>query len=276
MCVIIYLPKGNSISRSELSDAWRTNPDGAGLAYVDGGHVHFKRGFLKFEEYYKAVAAIQGRHDTVLHLRISTCAGVSAIGTHPYKAGDVLKLQGCTTAPVICMNGVIYGQTLKKKNGHRLNDTASYIVEHEAAFSVINADVLGLIADNTGAKWAAATPDGVLLSEGFIERSGRYYSNINHIWAAAYYTYDYLMGGADDDTDDDDTDALLLEHLLEPALLHEVKKDSGLHTVLTDHVDTACNTYSCKYCIDCLSDCRTIDDLWRFIQVNYYRSGLNF
>ena len=134
MCVIIYIPQNERISKEELEDAWRVNPDGAGLAYPDGGAVRFRRGYMNRDYYIKRVLELQEQHNggLLLHLRISTGAGVTPQGTHPYKSGNVLKMQGRTTAPVVCMNGIITGQQLHKKDGQLLNDTASYIWDHSS------------------------------------------------------------------------------------------------------------------------------------------------
>ena len=41
MCVIIYVPANATIDKSEVLDAWRTNPDGAGFAFRgDGRHLN--------------------------------------------------------------------------------------------------------------------------------------------------------------------------------------------------------------------------------------------
>ena len=177
MCVIIYIPKGEQISKQELKDAWTTNSDGSGFATIINNHVHFEKGFMTFSEFFHAVKKFIGGYELVLHFRISTSNAINKIQTHPYKLGNKTCLKGDTISPVICMNGIIYGQ--QEYKGY--NDTMSYIQDHKLAFKVINQDILNIIASDTACKWAVVTPQGVLISDNFTYYQGRYYSNKNHL-----------------------------------------------------------------------------------------------
>ena len=276
MCVIIITNPDNPINETELKEAWETNPDGAGLAYVESGQVVFKRGFMNRDYYIKEVQALQDKRPLMLHLRISTGAGINPQGTHPYKAGNVLAMQGTTSQPVICMNGVIYGQKLETKQGNKLNDTASYIKNHSQAFQVINQDILDIIASDTGSKWSAATPNGIIWSDNFQEYQGRQYSNLNHInrwtgyisqglddldirdWLELYDSYDYTKPAR---PEPDISERLKINHLLPDKLINQLKKDKALYEDTLEYIWQHCNYYDCKYCNDCLADCFTVQDI---------------
>lgn len=271
MCVIILTNPNNQITADELKEAWTVNPDGAGFAYAAADGVHFQRGFMNCDYFIKRVMELQQKHELLLHLRISTAAGVTPQGTHPYKAGNVLKMQGTTNAPVIAMNGVISGQKLKTKRGAKLNDTASYIAEHADAFKVINRDILDIIAHDTAAKWAAVTKDGIIHSDDFQYHDGRLYSNLNHIWSYnllnAYYNdvydYDYHSSNCCGNLN-------YIEELIEDKALAAIKKDKRLYLELREYEYQHCKYYDCKYCEGCIADIKSKHDAQRFLDNNIY------
>ena len=261
MCVIIFKPKDKELTRNELESAWDVNPDGAGFAYPEAGAVVFQKAFMNKSYFIDRVMELQDK-DLLLHLRISTCAGVTPNGTHPYKLGNLNAIKAKTRNPVICMNGVISGQKLHKKQGVKLNDTASYILDHKDAFNVINADILNLIEDNTGSKWAVMKPEGVILSNGFIEEDGIYYSNLNHknyLHALQSYLFDY-------------TETKYAHYNLEPAdvLPHDVLVNAPEATLwdLQDYMYFKCNKGKCYGCKGCVYDIKTVKDAKTFINQN--------
>lgn len=268
MCVIIYKPAKQQITEEELRDAWTTNPDGAGLAYIQDGRVHYKRGYMYFKQYWAEVQKHQ-HAELLLHLRISTGAGVNKINTHPYKVGNVKRLRGVTTLPVICMNGIINGQPLHTKRGVKLNDTASYIIDHEDAFRVINEDVLDIIEDATDCRWAAATVDGVKLSKGFIKDDGLYYSNLNHKhWAWIYQelyddVYDYSGSAYNNNSSGANID--LAAYIDSKKLLHRIQAEPETAADLKEYISTHCLDWGCDTCHDCIYNARTIYDIYNII-----------
>lgn len=260
MCVIIITNPEHPITREELRDAWTVNDDGAGLAYLKHGVIRFKRGYMNFNEYWQDVDDIQHRRDLMLHLRISTGAGVNKKGTHPYKASNVLKLEGRTREPVIAMNGVIYGQSLDKKAGVKLNDTASYIKDHAAAFKALNADILDIIGAATGAKWSAVTTGGIITTSDFIEHDGRQYSNLNHLTSAAswldFYDYGRSVSAAS---------AIQLIDLLDADTYASISADWPLYDELDEYRWNNCKYWRCSSCNGCISDIKTKKDARQFL-----------
>lgn len=261
MCVIIYVPKDASISEEEIKNAWRTNPDGAGYSIQKDGKVYFKRGFMNMKQYIKEIKPLIGVYNLLLHFRISTSKAVNKVQTHPYKKGNVTITEGSTTRPVICMNGVIHGQ----KEYLNCNDTMSYIIDHQQAFANINQDILNIIQEATGAKWAVMLPDETLISSDFTYENGRFYSNKNHLWRTSYYNYRSRPVKK------------TLENIIPTkSLKNSIKKDKDLYEDVCGFIDLWCNNeyYLCPYCTKCLQRAKTLRDVKITLNENFYETNM--
>lgn len=261
MCVIIYVPKESSISIDEVKSAWKTNPDGAGYSIQKDGKVFFKRGFMSLNQYIDEIKPLIGVYNLLLHFRISTSKAVNKMQTHPYKKGNVSITEGSTTRPVICMNGIISGQ----KEYKNCNDTMSYIIDHQEAFANINQDILNIIQEATGAKWAVMLPDKTLVSSEFVHDDGKYYSNRNHLWRSYYYNYN---------NKNRNVKKCLDNMIIGRNLKRNIKKDAELYEDLCDFIDLWCNCdYNmCNMCTKCLKTAKTLRDVKIILNENYYFS----
>ena len=261
MCVIIYVPKESSISIDEVKSAWRTNPDGAGYSIQKDGKVFFKRGFMSLNQYIDEIKPLIGVYNLLLHFRISISKAVNRMQTHPYKKGNVSITEGSTTRPVICMNGIISGQ----KEYKNCNDTMSYIIDHQEAFANINQDILNIIQEATGAKWAVMLPDKTLVSSEFVHDDGKYYSNRNHLWRSYYYNYNNKSRNVKKCLDN---------MIIGRNLKRNIKKDAELYEDLCDFIDLWCNCdYNmCNMCTKCLKTAKTLRDVKIILNENYYFS----
>ena len=217
---------------------------------------------MNFNDLLDEVKKLQHK-ELLLHLRISTCAGITPEGTHPYKLGNLLKLEGRTRKPVICMNGIIQGQQLHYKQGNQLNDTASYILDHKEAFKVINEDILDIIEDSTSCRWAAATPAGIILSKGFIYDEGLYYSNLNHKDNWYKYYLDEWNGYTINQNNPQHIEDYLPDELID-------KLPDELSWDVQDYIYLCCanNKYSCTNCNSCLYKVDTKKEVQNFINNN--------
>ena len=257
MCVIIYVPKNSDITNEELLEAWITNPDGAGFSIQKDNKVHFERGFMNFNEYEEAIRPYIGETNLLLHFRISTSKTINRIQTHPYKKGNVTLLKGDTEKPIICMNGVITGQT----EYEGCNDTMSYIIDHQEAFSVINQDILNIIEAETGAKWAVMTPTETILSSKFQEHNGNYYSNMNHKYTVYHFNKKNTKKNK----------KLTLKNIIQPEKLRKtLMKDIRLYTDVLDYIDYNCSYGDICDCTKCLKSCNTLRDIKTVLNENYY------
>lgn len=177
-CVIIYLKKGVKISKDELKDAFNSNPDGAGIAYIKNEKVHYSKGYKTFKEFYNKNLNIidDDSIERVIHFRITSRGETLPEQCHPFLLSDnkedmaLLNYEGKTT--VLFMNGTIFNQKLISG----LNDTASYIIEN----LYDNGHDFKMISKDTGAKWAIVESTGVSLFGDFEEDDGVYYSNLYH------------------------------------------------------------------------------------------------
>lgn len=262
MCVIIYVPKTATISKQEVLDAWSTNPHGAGFSIQKDNKVYFERGFMEVENYYERIKEYIGKNNLLLHFRISTSKQINKIQTHPYKKGNVTITRGWTTNPVIAMNGIISGQ----KEYKDCNDTMSYIIDHQSAFGNLNQDILNIIEDATGAKWAVMKPDEVLLSSKFQEKDGRWYSNKNHLYTGYYYNFrsKSFKGGKKYRN--------FTNLIKNQSLRTGIKKDKTLYYDVLDFIDYWCNGYQdqCQLCTKCLRTAKTLRDVKIILAENYY------
>ena len=260
MCVIIYIPKESTISIKEIKNAWNTNPHGAGYCIQKDNKVHFKRGFMDIDSFISEIEPLIGRYNLLLHFRISTSKSINKVQTHPYKKGDVTLTEGITDKPVICMNGVISGQ----KEYLNCNDTMSYIIDNREAFEIVNQNVLNIIEENTGAKWAVMKPDEVLLSSKFQFQDGRYYSNKNHLWTTYYRNYNIVSKR---------TTKGLNDMIKNKNLRKSIRKNRELHEDLLDFIDIWCNGQElCDLCTKCLKSAQTLRDVKITLDENYYWS----
>ena len=270
MCIIIITNPKHPISKNELSRAWSVNSDGAGYAYVNKGIIKFKKGFNDFETYWNSIKDLQKKHELLLHLRITSRGATIPENTHPFKVGDLLKQGGYSRKPVVAMNGTIHSQTLEWVDGVTLNDTASYIKDHESAFECLNKDIINIIADATKCRWASATTKGIIFDSDFVEHDGRFYSNLYHLYFYddPYYYGDssYCTYGTDDDYGLQNR--LQAKHFISEDLLTKVKKDYDLWDRTEEYVYQHCNFTDCKYCKDCIANVETIAELKKFLEDN--------
>ncbi|MEE1227178.1 MAG: hypothetical protein UHM08_08775 [Bacteroidales bacterium] len=258
MCVIIYIPAGQTISADEINSAWRTNPDGAGYSYLKDGKVHYKRGYMKLKPFKEDITPLIGKYPLLLHFRISTSDKVNELQTHPYDPANITALKGVLkNRPAVCMNGTISSQTCYKK----FNDTMSYIKDHKPTFKLIsktgNTDTLDIIEDATGSRWAMLTPSGVVLSKGFSWYNGKAYSNKNHLFSYAYYP------------SSTEKKVYMSDQIKKP-LLAKIFKDKNLFYKVADHVEFCCNYGYCYNCYQCLKQCNTVEEVEETVNWNMF------
>lgn len=264
MCVIIAIPKGQKINEEEIKSAWRTNDDGAGYMYRHNGKVFYKRGFMDRDEYIEEVMKLIGKYEIVLHLRISTSDKVNPIQTHPYEVGDIMNMEGITTNPVSCMNGIVSSNRIKMLK--ECNDTMSYIVQNNELFekfSTIDNDkdaafLIDFIKENSGAKWCVMTPNDTFISGGFTEENNILYSNLNHRgWKSLYKKVSYPK-------------RTYMEDILPNKLISSLNKYNWtLKNEIYDFITEYCNECD-NCCRGCLKECKTIKDLQIFKRDNIY------
>lgn len=84
MCQAIVKPAGISIDKELLEQAWRDNPDGAGIAYRTlKGQVKTTKGFFDYEDF---LAFYEGYShlDMLIHFRYATHGSIRVENCHPF------------------------------------------------------------------------------------------------------------------------------------------------------------------------------------------------
>lgn len=107
MC-IIAAAKSRKLTKDEIKNCFTSNPNGAGIAWSEGGKNHFQKGFMtieKFQEFYNHFDILPH----VAHFRIATSGGVSQELTHPFliSLDSPLPLAGSGAQPLLFHNGII-------------------------------------------------------------------------------------------------------------------------------------------------------------------------
>ena len=129
MCVIAYIPKeSKGMSYKDFKDMWITNPDGAGIMWIENDNrVYFRKGYFDPDELYRDYLVIKEDHnfECALHFRIATAGGINDKMCHPFVMTNnddiIVKTEG--RADVLVMhNGII-----KINNRPNFSDTAEYI-----------------------------------------------------------------------------------------------------------------------------------------------------
>jgi hypothetical protein len=87
MCIAIYKPETKLISKKTLQTCWKNNQHGAGYAYALNNKLIIRKGFMKFEHFWRSYKEIQ-QYSCIIHFRISTCGGITKENTHPFKVNS--------------------------------------------------------------------------------------------------------------------------------------------------------------------------------------------
>lgn len=192
MCIIAAKPAGVKMpAQTTIETMWCRNHDGAGFMYAQGGVVHIEKGFMKLDDFNKALDRVRKTIDldavpVVLHFRIATHGGVNASNTHPFpvttSVGTLQKLV-CNTTLGVAHNGIIPSVSPRKG----LSDTMEYIVSQLGPLYkgvpefYTNKHLMTMIDNAVGSRLAFLTHKGELYTVGhFEENDGIMYSNSSY------------------------------------------------------------------------------------------------
>ena len=114
MCVIAFSPKGVDIpSVEQIKQMWKTNPDGAGYAFVGKkGEVFYRKGFMELDDLLKELEKPEKFKNTnfAIHFRIGTSGENDSKTCHPFPIstnfGELRQTSGKAES-VLFHNGVI-------------------------------------------------------------------------------------------------------------------------------------------------------------------------
>lgn len=107
MCVIGLIRR--KLTREEIKELWESDSHGAGVAWTRNGKVHYKKGFMKLEQFLDFYLNEQLPVPHVVHFRTASAGGVSPSLTHPFliSPSSPLKLSYEGKAPVLFHNGTV-------------------------------------------------------------------------------------------------------------------------------------------------------------------------
>ena len=244
MCVIIYIPKDESIETNEIKAAWETNPHGAGFIIRDHNDIIFRKGYMSLNRYKRVVNNLMGEEDLMLHFRITTSKEVNEMQTHPFCLEDIEEKEGGITDLSTAMNGIVQNQ--KTYKGY--NDTMSFIKDNKWLFERVrdrtNYKEWGdIITRRSNAKWCIMTPNRTYLSKQFVEVDGVSYSNLNHF---RRMEPEYELNKED---------------ILNERLLYALRKDKKLSEAVNNYIRNKCSHIYCGECTKCLINAKTLRDI---------------
>lgn len=191
MCIIAIKPQSIKLQNKEvLERCFTLNRDGAGYMFVDDTRqVVFKKGFMKFNEFYKQLIEDYNKYDLksknlVMHFRIGTSGENEEGCTHPFPVTDdydeMEKTKGKTNIGV-CHNGIV---SMFNNRTAKYSDTQIYIETVITPLIRLNLnsykfkDVQNMIQKTTNSKWTILDRnDDIFMIGDFIEDGGYYYSN---------------------------------------------------------------------------------------------------
>jgi len=98
-----------------MAKCFRTNPDGAGFAWVATDGVHWQKGYKTFRKFLAAytAAAIGQEHAHLIHFRLASAGGSGMEFSHPFPVSsdmeELYALRGVSESGVIVHNGTVPG-----------------------------------------------------------------------------------------------------------------------------------------------------------------------
>lgn len=200
MCIIvgkakkIEMPDGKTLLR-----CFESNPDGAGMMWVEQGVVHIRKGFMNYKEFDTFIDKLGNRlnlTDTalVMHFRIRTHANTSPPNCHPFPLSrkiSHLKRTSFTTDVGVAHNGIIPIKCHKT-----LSDTQTYIMQKLSYIKKTKPDfykdksIMEKIEKDIHSKMCFLTKDEEIYTIGkFIEEDGVLYSNSSY---EEYYDFPWF------------------------------------------------------------------------------------
>lgn len=143
MCIIVYKPAGEELTKAVLKECWRNNPDGGGIMFTDGKKIHVLKtmGFRDYWKKYRTHVHEKGI-DAVLHFRIGTSGTRNIFNVHPFSVSRNMAF---------CHNGILTSVNIPNKS--KKNDTQIFndvILKGLPKGFLRNASLMALIEEYIG------------------------------------------------------------------------------------------------------------------------------
>ena len=190
MCIICVSKSGvRQPGEAAIRAMFLNNPHGAGYMVARGGRVEIHKGFMRLDEYLRAIRTerFTPQDSVVYHFRISTQAGVNPEMTHPFplsnQPGRLRRLdQICRIG--VAHNGII--RLTSDPNNKRYSDTAIFVADYLSQILHTRADLrdrrkLSVVYQLAQSKFAIMDGGGYIATVGeFIHERGLLFSNASY------------------------------------------------------------------------------------------------
>lgn len=202
MCIIVYKPKNQKVSKGILKNCFTNNPDGAGFMYPVDGKVFISKGYMDFDSLWTDVSKIPTEYPIIYHFRIRTHGAKCKELCHPYPITtdyNLLHAHNLVADFGVAHNGVFYD--LPSVQGE--SDTTIFIAnvltplkklaKHEKSTlcDLRYNDLLDFACGSTS-RLALMDPDGnvSLRGHGWVSHEGCHFSNTSYVsYKTTYKTY---------------------------------------------------------------------------------------
>ena len=133
MCIAILKTKEGILTDDMLKESFKSNGNGAGIAYCKDGHLYIKKGIFSAEQLIELVREAEKECDgnILIHCRIGTSGLKDANNTHPF-----VVINTPTEAVCLAHNGIL---DIDVPKDSKINDTQIFIQEY---LSTLNRDML--------------------------------------------------------------------------------------------------------------------------------------
>lgn len=243
MCIIAVYNKGINLNEKELENCFNNNSDGAGIMYQEDNHVHILKGFMNYQEFWKAAQKLPMNVDRVFHFRIATTGKVSRGTCHPFPISQDFKFMAGTNLTCdmgMAHNGVLREFEPKGRMQAHYSDTMNFIKTAiyplQKGELLNNEGVRDLIELYTSSRFAIMTPKDTYLIGMFEQspESGAWYSNTTYTYSYNQYYYnscydDYYWG----------------DHWENDVKVFSLKNNFPDETAIWDFIDDMESRYDC-------------------------------
>jgi hypothetical protein len=87
MCIAIFKPENQTITRRALERSFRMNPHGAGFCYSQNNQLHIRKGFFNFGSFLAAFESVQNL-PVLIHFRWATHGALNKFNCHPWQIDE--------------------------------------------------------------------------------------------------------------------------------------------------------------------------------------------
>ena len=178
MCLLAVC-KERALTYTEFTNAWTSNPHGAGFGWVEQGKCVARKGMMEHLKAWDEYQHIAKHLPHVAHFRRASVGPVNPHLTHPFQVTytSPLALEYCSSKPLLFHNGtwsewrtaMMLIELLSGPREGELSDTRVMAIYLSRA----GIEKIHSISEKT----AVVTPQGVIHSGQFTEESGVLFSN---------------------------------------------------------------------------------------------------